>query len=57
MTREFYDVDKEELDEAVLEMLDKLDIAGSVVGEYDIYQAIANEHARAIMKGTSINLN
>lgn len=43
--RELKDIETGELTEALIGMLEKLEIAGST-NEYDIYKAVQDEHAK-----------
>lgn len=45
--RKFSEITKEELDKAIVEMLNSLDISGSHAGSYNIYCAIYKEWEKA----------
>lgn len=45
--KKFKDISREELQNAIVSMLDLLDISGSIIGEYDIYNAIYKEQEKA----------
>lgn len=46
--RYFHEVEKIEIDEALREFLDKLDISGSSAGIYDLYSVVHGEHDKAM---------